>query len=52
MQKKPAQSKQSDAKMSSIEKKYGKDFGVPSVQMSTYLQNAGYTALGAFLKNE
>lgn len=45
--------KRSDTKMGSIEKKYGKDFGVRSdKKLGSYLQEKGYKSLSDLLKNE
>ena len=41
--------KRSDTKMGTIEKKYGKDFGVRSdKQLSNYLKEKGYNSLNQF----
>ena len=43
--------KRSDTKMGSIEKKYGKDFGVRSdKKLGSYLQEKGYKSLSDLLK--
>ena len=45
--------KRSDTKMGSIEKKYGKDFGVRSdKKLGNYLSEKGYKSLSDLLKNE
>ena len=45
--------KRSDTKMVSIEKKYGKDFGVRSdKKLGNYLDEKGYKSLSDLLKND
>lgn len=45
--------KRSDTKMKTIEKNYGKDFGVRSdMKLGNYLKKAGYPSLSKLLKNE
>lgn len=44
--------KRSDTHMGTIEKKYGKDYGVRSdMHLGTYLIKNGYSSLSALLKN-
>ncbi|NQV12590.1 hypothetical protein HQ524_04470 [Candidatus Uhrbacteria bacterium] len=44
--------KRGDTKMGSIEKKYGKDFGVRSEKkLANYLNEKGYRSLSDLLKN-
>lgn len=44
--------KRSDTHMGTIEKKYGKDYGVRSdMHLRTYLRKNGYSSLSALLKN-
>lgn len=44
--------KRSDTKMVTIEKTYGKDFGVRSdMKLGNYLKKAGYPSLSKLLKN-
>lgn len=44
--------KRSDTKMGTIEKKYGKDFGVRSdKKLGTFLKESGYPSLTKLLKN-
>lgn len=43
--------KRSDTKMGTIEKTYGKDFGVRSdMKLGSYLKKAGYPSLSKLLK--
>lgn len=43
--------KRNDTKMGTVEKKYGKDFGVRSdKRLGTYLREAGYPSLSKLLK--
>ncbi|MBU2542873.1 hypothetical protein KJ785_04925 [Patescibacteria group bacterium] len=43
--------KRSDTKMKTIEKKYGKDFGVRSdMKLGSYLEKKGYSSLNQLLK--
>jgi len=45
--------KRSDTKMGSIERKYGKDFGVRSdAKLGNYLKDKGYGSLSELLRNE
>ena len=45
--------KRSDTKIGTIEKKYGKDFGVRSdKKLGNYLKEKGYSSLSKLLKNE
>ena len=45
--------KRSDTKMGSIEKKYGKDFGVRSdAKLGNYLKKNSYSSLSELLKND
>jgi len=45
--------KRTDTKIKSIEKQYGKDFGVRSdKKLGTYLKERGYASLSELLKNE
>jgi hypothetical protein len=44
--------KRNDTKMGTIEKMYGKDFGVRSdKKLGTYLKDKGYNSLSQLLKN-
>jgi hypothetical protein len=44
--------KRSDTLMKTIEKKYGKDFGVRSdMQLGSYLEKAGYPSLSKLLRD-
>lgn len=44
--------KREDSKMDTIEKKYGKDFGVRSVKkLGNYLKEKGYSSLSELLQN-
>lgn len=44
--------KRSDTKMKTIERTYGKDFGVRSdMKLGNYLKKAGYPSLSKLLKN-
>jgi len=44
--------KRSDTHMGTIEKKYGKDYGVRSdMHLKAYLKKNGYSSLSALLKN-
>lgn len=44
--------KRCDTKMGTIEKKYGKDFGVRSdKRLDTFLKERGYPSLSKLLKN-
>lgn len=44
--------KRVDTKMQTIEKTYGKDFGVRSdMKLGSYLRKAGYPSLGKLLQN-
>lgn len=44
--------KRSDTKMGSIEKQYGKDFGVRSdMKLGRYLEEQGYSSLSKMLRN-
>jgi len=45
--------KRSDTKMGTIERKYGKDFGVRSdKQLGNYLNEKGYNSLSQLLKSK
>ena len=45
--------KRSDTKMGTIEKKYGKDFGVRSdKKLGSFLKESGYPSLSKLLKND
>jgi len=45
--------KRGDTKMGSIEKQYGKDFGVRSdAKLGNYLKDKGYGSLSELLRNE
>jgi len=45
--------KRSDTKISTIEKKYGKDFGVRSDKtLGSYLKERGFGSLSELLRNE
>ena len=45
--------KRADTQMGTIEKKYGKDFGVRSdKQLGNYLKEKGYNSLSQLLKND
>ncbi len=45
--------KRSDTKMGTIEKKYGRDFGVRSdKKLGSYLRQKGYSSLSKLLRNE
>lgn len=45
--------KRSDTKIGTIEKRYGKDFGVRSdKELGSYLKEKGYKSLSELLKNE
>ncbi|NCP66959.1 hypothetical protein GW756_01485 [bacterium] len=45
--------KRSDTKMGTIEKKYGKDFGVRSdMELGTFLDKKGYSSLSKFLRDD
>lgn len=47
----PIRQKRSDTRMDTIEKTYGRDFGVRSdMQLGTYLKKAGYPSLSKLLK--
>lgn len=49
----PFRSKRSDTKIGTIEKKYGKDFGVRSdKKLGSYLKEKGYPSLSKLLKND
>ena len=44
--------KRSDTKMGTIEKKYGKDFGVRSdAKLGNYLRKKGYSSLSGLLRS-
>jgi hypothetical protein len=44
--------KRNDTKMGTIEKKYGKDFGIRSdKQLGNYLSEKGYRSLGELLRD-
>lgn len=44
--------KRADTKMQTIEKTYGKDFGVRSdMKLGSYLKKAGYPSLSKLLQN-
>ena len=46
-------SKRVDTKIGTIEKKYGKDFGVRAdKKLGTFLKEKGYSSLSQLLKNE
>ena len=45
--------KRVDTKINTIEKKYGKDFGVRSdMKLGTYLKKSGYSSLSQILKKD
>lgn len=45
--------KRSDTKIGTIEKQYGKDFGVRSDKhLGNYLKDKGYSSLSQMLRNE
>lgn len=45
--------KRKDTKLGTIEKKYGKDFGVRSdKQLGNFLKDKGYASLSQLLKND
>lgn len=45
-------SKRADTKMGTIEKKYGKDFGVRSdMELGNFLVKKGYSSLSKFLRD-
>jgi len=45
--------KRSDTKIGTIEKKYGKDFGVRSdKKLGSYLKQKGYSSLSEILRND
>lgn len=47
------QHKRSDTKIATIEKKYGKDFGVRNDKLlGNYLKEKGYKSLAELLRNE
>jgi len=49
---KVTKSNKADTKMKTIERKYGKDFGVSSdMNLGNYLKKAGYPSLAKFFKN-
>lgn len=49
----PFRQKRSDTKMGSIEKQYGRDFGVRSdKELGNYLKDKGYGSLSELLRNE
>ena len=49
----PYRRKRSDTKIGTIEKKYGKDFGVRSdKKLGKYLKEKGYPSLSKLIRNE
>ena len=52
-QKTPFRKKRSDTQMGTIEKKYGKDYGVRSdKKLGNYLKEKGYNSLNELLKSK
>jgi hypothetical protein len=52
-QRKSFSRKRSDTKIGTIERKYGRDFGVRSdTRLGTYLRKKGYSSLSELLRNE
>lgn len=50
---KPIRKKRADTKMGTIEKKYGKDFGVRSdKKLGNYLKDKGYSSLNELLNSK
>ncbi|MFC1608755.1 hypothetical protein ACFL2R_01085 [Patescibacteria group bacterium] len=53
MEKKSFRKKRSDTRMGTIEKKYGRDFGVRSdKKLGNYLKEQGYPSLSKLLSSE